>query len=109
MTAPRLLTVLLALVLASSASANEFICDDGIDNDLDGSTDCFDAFCILLNPDSGDADGRPDICDNCPTTPNPSQESSDVLYSEGFEQGDGGWTHQVTTNVQSPVPSAVST
>lgn len=48
-------------------------CKDGLDNDLDGSSDLADAGC---NVDS-DEDGHPDPADNCPWDPNADQADAD--------------------------------
>lgn len=55
------------------------ICDDGIDNDADGLTDCDDPDCAgqCGNEDSDD-DGTIDEDDNCPFMFNPEQEDMDA-------------------------------
>jgi len=56
------------------------LCQDGLDNDGDGLTDCADDDC-LGNPDitvcDADADGIADSDDNCPNTANPDQADYD--------------------------------
>ncbi len=50
-----------------------------VDTDADGIPDMFDNCPAVPNPSQldGDGDGIGDLCDNCPTVPNPSQTDSD--------------------------------
>ena len=60
-----------ALYTISDAS----LCDDGIDNDLDGFVDAEDGSC---NASDNDFDGIPDDTDNCIDVSNPDQANSDA-------------------------------
>jgi hypothetical protein len=48
-----------------------------VDSDFDGCADGADPDPQIPDPDTLDADGIADICDNCPTSPNPFQEDPD--------------------------------
>lgn len=57
----------------------------GVLGNTDGPTDCFPNGSSIHSPDGSivplpdtDGDGVPDVADNCPLTPNPGQEDSDL-------------------------------
>jgi parallel beta-helix repeat protein len=72
------------------------VCNDAIDNDLDGFTDCADSNCAATCADT-DGDGVPITTDNCPDNANAHQEDSDGdtlgdkcdsdTFNASFEEG----------------------
>jgi len=72
------------------------ICDDGIDNDGDGLTDCLDpecsgAVCVEVCNDGqdNDGDGKIDCVDpDCPPCPEDCVEFWWCVFRDGFETGD---------------------
>jgi hypothetical protein len=71
--------VYVSLVGMGVAASTEDICDDELDNDMDGQIDCDDSDCASDPACGGDSDGDgvSDAEDNCPADPNPGQEDGD--------------------------------
>jgi hypothetical protein len=71
--------VYVSLLGMGIAATTEDICDDDLDNDMDGQVDCFDSDCASDPACAGDSDGDgvSDAEDNCPADPNPGQEDGD--------------------------------
>ncbi len=71
-------------------------CGDAADNDLDGATDMADEGCTV----DSDADGLPDVTDNCPYDPNADQADADgdgtgdVCDFDSDNDGFDDWTEE---------------